>query len=73
MVFVTIIAFVIAWALNRITLLRIRKGADKIKQTAAIMQHTLNMGKNYVLMLDIRQRHAVNIHGDLLPEEAHEL
>jgi signal transduction histidine kinase len=69
MVFVTIIAFVIAWALNRITLLRIRKGADKIKQTAAIMQHTLNMGKNYVLMLDIRQRHAVNIHGDLLPEE----
>ena len=69
MVFVTIIAFVIAWALNRITLLRIRKGADKIKQTAAIMQHTLNMGRNYVLMLDIRQRHAVNIHGDLLPEE----
>ena len=69
MVFVTIIAFVIAWALNRITLLRIRKGADKIKQTAAIMQHTLDMGKNYVLMLDIRQRHAVNIHGDLLPEE----
>ncbi len=69
MVFVTIIAFVIAWALNRITLLRIRKGADKIKQTAAIMQHTLDMGKNYVLMLNIRQRHAVNIHGDLLPEE----
>ena len=69
MVFVTIIAFVIAWALNRITLLRIRKGADKIKQTAAIMQHTLDMGRNYVLMLDIRQRHAVNIHGDLLPEE----
>jgi hypothetical protein len=46
MVFVTIIAFVIAWALNRITLLRIRKGADKIKQTAAIMQHTLDMGRN---------------------------
>ena len=63
------IAFIIAWAINRVSLLRIRQSTDKIQETAAIMQHTLNMGKNFVVMLDIRQRHAVNIHGDLLPEE----
>ncbi len=33
------------------------------------MQHTLDMGKNYVLMLDIRQQHAINIHGHLLPDK----
>ena len=69
MVIVTGIAFVITWAVNRISLLRIRQGVDKIKETSAIMQHTLDMGKNYVLMLDIRQQHAVNIHGRLLPDE----
>ena len=69
MVIVICIAFVITWAVNRISLLRIRQSVDKIKETSAIMQHTLDMGKNYVLMLDIRQRHATNIHGSLLPED----
>ena len=69
MVVVIFIAFVIAWAVNRISLLRIRQGVDKIKETSAIMQHTLDMGKNYVLMLDIRQQHAINIHGHLLPDD----
>ena len=69
MVTITCIAFVVAWGLNRISLLRIRQGTDKIKETSAIMQHTLDMGKNYVLKLDIRRQHAVNLHGDLLPEE----
>ena len=72
MVVVIFIAFVITWAVNRISLLRIRQGVDKIKETSAIMQHTLDMGKNYVLMLDIRQQHAVNIHGRLLPDSGME-
>jgi len=69
MVMVISIAFVTAWAVNRISLLRIRKDTNKIKEISAIMQHTLDMGKNYVLMLDLRQRHAVNIHGNMLPDE----
>ena len=69
MVVVVCIVFVITWAVNRISLLRIRQGVDKIKETSAIMQHTLDMGKNYVLMLDIRQHHAINIHGNLLPDD----
>ena len=68
MVIVTGIAFVITWAVNRISLLRIRQGVNKIKETSAIMQHTLDMGKNYVVMLDLRQRHGINIHGNLLPD-----
>ena len=69
MVMTVSIAFVIAWAVNRISLLHIRKDVDKIKETSVIMQHTLDMGQNYVLKLDIRHRHAINLHGDLLPDE----
>ena len=68
MVITVSIAFVIAWAVNRISLLHIRKDVDKIKETSVIMQHTLDMGQNYVLKLDIRHRHAINLHGNLLPE-----
>ena len=68
MVVITGIAFVIAWAVNRISLLRIRQGVDKIKETSAILQHTLDMGKNYVVKFDLRQWHAVNMHGHLLPD-----
>lgn len=68
MVITVSIAFVIAWAVNRISLLHIRKDVDKIKETSVIMQHTLDMGQNYVLKLDIRHRHAINLHGDLLPD-----
>ena len=69
MVIVICIAFLTAWAVNRISLLRIRQDVNKIKETSAIMQHTLDMGKNYVLKLDIRHRHAINLHGNLLPDE----
>ena len=69
LVIMVCIAFVIAWAVNRISLLRIRTDVDKIKETSAIMQHTLDMGKNYVLKLDLRSRHGFNIHGNLLPED----
>ena len=69
MVIAVSVAFVLAWALNRVSLLRIRQSTDKIKQTSAIMQHTLDLGKNHVLKLDIRRRHAINLHGDLLPDE----
>ena len=68
MVVVIFIVSVITWAVNRISLLRVRQGVGKIKEISAIMQHTLDMGKNYVLMLDIRHQHAINIHGHLLPD-----
>jgi len=69
MVITVSIAFVIAWAVNRISLLHIRKDGDKIKEISAIMQHTLDMGQNYVLKLDIRHHHAINLHGNLLPDK----
>ena len=69
MLMVVCIAFVLAWAVNRISLLRIRQDVDKIKDTSAIMQHTLDLGRNYVLKLDIRHQHAINLHGNLLPDE----
>ena len=69
MVITVSIAFVIAWAVNRISLLHIHKDVDKIKETSVIMQHTLDMGQNYVLKLDIRHRYAINLHGNLLPDK----
>ena len=69
MLMVICIALVLVWAVNRISLLRIRQDVDKIKEKSAIMQHTLDLSKNYVLKLNIRHQHAINLHGHLLPDE----
>jgi signal transduction histidine kinase/PAS domain-containing protein len=69
MVGVTAIAFIFTWCINRISILRIRKRVNESKEIYDIMQHTLDANENYVLRLDLRQRHAYNLHGSLLPKE----
>ena len=61
--------FILTWGFNRISILRIRRKSEQAKDLTTIMQHTLNMSKNYVLRLSIRDHHAVNMHGNFLPEE----
>ena len=68
LLFVVLIAFLATVGINRISILRIRKRVKKAQEISTIMQHTLNISKNYVLKLDIRQHHAINLHGNLLPE-----
>ena len=67
-VFFSAIAFVITWVINRISILRIRKRVSQIKESSAIMQHTLDIDSSWVLRLNIRTQHADNLHGNLLPE-----
>ena len=69
MVLITFIAFIATWALNRISILRIKKGVDQSKEISAIMQHTLDISHNQVLRLDLRERRAYNLYGNLLPPE----
>lgn len=63
------LAFITAWVVNRLVLLRIRKDVGKSREIAAIMQHTLDVGKNNVVKLNALQKHAINLHGNLLPED----
>ncbi len=64
-----VILFSFAWVINRIVILRIRKSSEQSKWISTIMQHTLEQSNNYVLMLDVLQRRAINLHGDLMPKE----
>ena len=66
---ISFIAFLATWALNRISILRIKKGVNQSKEISAIMQHTLDISHNQVLKLDLRERRAYNLHGNLLPKE----
>jgi len=61
--------FIVTWAINRISILRIRKKSDQTKEISAIMQRTLDIGHNNVLKLDLRRKYAKNLHGDLIPKE----
>lgn len=61
--------FIVTWAINRISILRIRKKSDQTKEISAIMQRTLDIGHNNVLKLDLRRRYAKNLHGDMIPKE----
>ena len=69
MVIIILLVFLLSWGVNRLTLLRIRKGASMSKEISNIIQQTLNISNNYVVKLNIRERHAINLHGNLLPEE----
>ena len=64
-----LMAFLITWALNRISVLRIRKGVEKSKEINTLMQHTLDLNNSNVLRLDLLHRYGYNLHGDLLPKE----
>ena len=69
LLFVALIAFFATVGINRISILRIRKRAAQAKEISTIMQHTLDISNNYVLKLNIRERYAINLHGNLLPDE----
>lgn len=69
MVLLTLMAFLATWAINRLSIRRIKKSVNQTKEIATIMQHTLDMSHNYVLRLNLRQQRAYNLHGDLLPDE----
>ncbi len=69
MVMMVTMVFIVTWAINRISILRIRKKSDQTKEISAIMQRTLDIGHNNVLKLDLRRRFAKNLHGDLIPKE----
>jgi hypothetical protein len=63
------IAFIFAWAVNRVSILRIRKRVQESKDIRDIMQRTLDENNNFVVRLDLRDRWAYNVHGDMLPEK----
>jgi len=69
MVITVTIVFIATWAINRISILRIRKKSDQTKEISAIMQRTLDIGHNNVLKLNLRRKYAKNLHGDLIPKE----
>ena len=66
---IALLAFIATIGINRIITLRIRERTRKVQEISTIMQHTLDISHNYVLKLDVRKRHAINLHGNLLPEE----
>jgi len=68
LLFVALLAFIATVGINRISILRIRKRVRKAQEISTIMQHTLDISNNYVLKLDVGRRHAINLHGNLLPE-----
>lgn len=69
LVILIMLVFLMSWGVNRVSILRIRKSASLSKEIADIIQQTLNISNNYVLKLDIRLQYAINLHGNLLPEE----
>ncbi|MBR7031116.1 MAG: hypothetical protein IKI06_07750 [Prevotella sp.] len=69
LLFVVLIVFLATVGINRISILRIRKRARKAQEISTIMQHTLDISKNYVLKLDVQKQHTINLHGNLFPEE----
>lgn len=69
MVSIVFIIFVASWGINRLSILRIRKGADQSKEISTIMQHTLDISNNYIVCLDLIRRYGHNLHGNMLAEE----
>ena len=69
LLFVVLIVFLATVGINRISILRIRKRAREAQEISTIMQHTLDINKNYVLKLDVQKRHATNLRGHLFPDE----
>ena len=63
------VAFIFAWVVNRISLLRIRKRVRKSQEIRDIMQYTLDENSNFVIRLDLFERWSYNVHGNMLPEE----
>lgn len=69
MTLLTVIAFLIGWGVNRISILRIHKNSARTKETSEIMKLTLNVSGDYVLRLSLVDQLAHNMHGNFLPEQ----
>ncbi len=69
MVLTVLAIFIISWALNRISILRIRKDTARIQDLSTVLQHTLNVSRNYVVKLSLHDQKGQNLHGDFLPED----
>ena len=69
MVLIALTAFAFTWAINRISILRIRKSVSQNTEISDIMQRTLDISNNFVLRLDLREKRAYSLHGHLLPRE----
>ena len=69
MVIIVFLTFLVSLGINQISLLRIRKHSDRVKDLTTIMQHTLNSSQNYVVRLSIHDQIGFNMHGDFLPED----
>ena len=69
MVLVVIIVFIISGVLNRISILRIRKNTDRIKDLSTVLQQTLNLSGNSIVKLSMQDHMGYNMHGDFLPRD----
>ena len=69
LLFFVLMVFLFTWAINRISILRIRKSARETQEMSDIMQRTLDIGHNNVIKLDLRRRYSHNLHGDMIPKE----
>ena len=69
MVLVVIIVFIISGVLNRISILRIRKNTDRIKDLSTVLQQTLNISGNSIVKLSMQDHMGYNMHGNFLPRD----
>jgi PAS domain S-box-containing protein len=69
MVLSVIVIFIISWVINRISILRIRKNTESIKDLSTVLQHTIHVSNNYVVRLSMQEHMGYNLHGDFLPKE----
>ena len=64
-----LLIFIGAWIVNRLSVTRIRKSAERQADLSSMMKRTLTLGGNNVLRLNMQDRIATNVHGNFLPKE----
>ena len=69
LVLLVLVVFFATWAINRISVLRIRNTVRTTKEISTIMQRTLEISHNYVIRMNINEQKAFNLYGNLLPED----
>ena len=69
LVLLVLVVFFATWAINRISVLRIRNTVRTTEEISTIMQRTLEISHNYVIRMNINEQKAFNLYGNLLPED----
>ena len=64
-----IIVGLISLLLSRLIRIRVQKAIDKSKDINNMMKQALSMGNYYVIEHDLKNHHAHNVYGNLLPPE----